>query len=76
MIRVRSLGRNHFGGINVYLDPQMNPNRIVNVHENIVRCALGDEDMEYLLSKRSTNHEHAFTITESDFEDFKRYKAH
>lgn len=42
---------------------------IYGVSSNVVRCAIGDSDMEYLLE--SNFEEMAFPLSESDYKDFK-----
>ena len=45
---------------------------IHNVPENIVRCAIGENDMDYLLRSR-VDESHCFGILESELQDFIKY---
>lgn len=44
---------------------------VKNVHPNIVRCAIGEADMEYLLKTR--NSEAFCKLTQYELEDFKKH---
>jgi hypothetical protein len=69
-IGIITLRRNTKGGIDVFSTKGI----AVNVQENIVRCALGEEDMEYLLQSKE-DERHAFSVLESEWKDFKKYKC-
>jgi len=56
-------------GIDVYT----NNGLIKNVSENVVRCALGS-DVEYLL-KTKNDESHCFSVLESEYNDFLKYRA-
>lgn len=62
-IRIHFLHKNKDGTIRVVT----NKGTANNVSRNVVRCALGERDMEYLLG--SNTKEEAFSITESEFMD-------
>lgn len=45
-----------------------------NVHHNVVRCAVGDDDLDYLVQAEGYQPEGSFTICKSEAEDFAKYK--
>jgi len=65
-IIIHTLIRQRDGTINVVT----NKGTAYNCSENIVRCALGENDMNYLLKSRTR--EIIFSITESEFADMLR----
>lgn len=72
MIRVEYL-RDNENGIDVYISNNGQSQVIRNVHENIVRCAIGDNDMYYLLNTKTP--ESFCVISESDLNDFIKYQV-
>jgi hypothetical protein len=58
-------------GINVFYKQNGKINLIKNVNPNVVRCAIGEEDVDYLL--KSKHLETFCVITEKELKDFIQY---
>jgi len=68
-MHVETLGRSRYG-INVdvrHVDRSLE--RLYNVNENILRCAIGEGDMEYLIE--SPYQELCVPLSELDYREFK-----
>jgi hypothetical protein len=64
-VNITSLCYNESYGINVYTKDEV----LYGVTANLVRCALGEADMEYLLETEED--EVAFSVHASEYLDFK-----
>lgn len=71
IVELLNQSKDYPGRIDVWIKKGVDRHIVKGVCPNIVRCALGYEDMEYLLNIR--NAENFATITESHLADFFKY---